>query len=125
VEAAPRYNNAMKIPFYYAYILVLVSTVLTIFLCAHYAKDVKHSYDEDYHPKHEVVEGMTYFAAVLFGSLGLLASYLLFAPIRKEDSLNSRRFLWISLAMFAVQVTALVLLSYFGIVTYDLSGFSH
>lgn len=124
-EEAPRYNNPMKIPFYYAYLLVLVSTVLTLFLCARYAKDVSHSYDENYHPKYEVNEGMPYFAAILFGSLGLLLSYFIFKPIRTEDSLNSRRFLWISLAMLVAHVTILFLLSYFGIVTYDLSGFSN
>jgi hypothetical protein len=104
--------------FYWMIFVLILGSMMSIVISAQYAVGLKHQFDADYKPKFIVNEPEVYVIGSLFGSLGLLVSYLAFGEIRKDDSLNSRRFLWISLALLAIHALIKVLLSYYGIITY-------
>jgi hypothetical protein len=89
-----------------------------IMLAAQYAVACKHQFDENYKPKFIVNEWEVYTIAAFGGSLGLLISYIAFPDIRQDDSLNGHRFLWIALILLALHVTLIVVLSYFGYITF-------
>ena len=104
--------------FYWIVLAVVFTTFSVIVLSTRYAVELKHLYDEDYKPSFHVNEGEVLVCGFLLGSLGLLISYLSFKEIRNEDSLNGRRFLWLSLAFFVLHALLIFLLSYYGLIVY-------
>lgn len=105
--------------FYWVVLILVFTTFSVIVLCGRYSVELKHQFDEEYKPSFILNEGEVLVSGALFGSLGLLISYIAFPEIRKDDAFNSRRFLWISLVLFAIHVTVIVLLSVFDIIVYD------
>lgn len=103
--------------YYWAIIIIVVESMATLFLAAKWAVQLKHSYEDGYKPKFILNEYEVYTIGFLFGGLGLLLSYIALKPIRTEDSLNGRRYLWISIAFTAIQAVALFLLFYFKVLT--------
>lgn len=104
--------------FYWVLIIIIASSMVSLMISAQYAVALKHQFDENYKPKFEVNEAEVYVVGSLGGSLGLLIAYIAYGEIRKNDSFNSRRFLWITLAILAVHVTIVTVLSVLGYITY-------
>ena len=104
--------------FYWIVLALVFMTFSVIVLSTRYALELRHLYDEDYKPSFHVNEGEVLVCGFLLGSLGLLISYISFKEIRNVDSLNGRRFLWISLAFLVLHVALIFLLSYFGYIKY-------
>ncbi len=96
--------------YYWAIIIIVIESMATLFLASRYAVDLKHSYDPDYNPPYRVNLPEVLFIGALFGSLGLILSYIFLKPIRKEDSLNSHLFLGLSILFLALHIGILYLL---------------
>ena len=104
--------------FYWIIFIVILGGLTTVVMAAQYSIALKHQFEEDYHPKFVINEAEVYVLGFLGGSIGLLIAYLTFPEIRKNDSFNSRRFLWISLAFLLVHAIVVWLLYYFGCITF-------
>jgi|LAHS01.1.fsa_nt_gb hypothetical protein len=107
-------------PFYWIIFILILGSMMAIIIAGQYAVVLKHQFDKDYKPRFIVNEPEVYVIGCLGGGIGLLISYLAFEDIRKNDSLNSRRYLWISLASIVLQALVIWLLSYYQIITYTL-----
>lgn len=103
---------------YWGITIIIISSLLTMFLCSKYAIELKHSYDENWHPKFIINEPEVYVVGFIFGSMGMLISYISFSQIRKEDSLNSYRFLSLTLLFLAIHATIITLLICYGFITF-------
>lgn len=104
--------------YYYLIIIIVLTSMCSMFMVARFSIQLKHLYDKDYKPKNYINEAMLYIVGLFGGSLGLLLCYIFLPNIRKNDSLNSYRYLWISLLELAVHVTIVVLLFYYGIIRF-------
>lgn len=102
--------------YYWAILIIVISSMATLFMAAKWAQQLKHSYDDTYHPKFYVNEPEVYTIGAFFGGLGLLLSFIFLKPIRTEDSLNSWRFLWISIGATLVQAAIVFVLFYYQII---------
>ena len=105
--------------FYWLLLAILIVSISVIFLASKFAVELKHLYDEEYKPRYHINEAEIYVSGFFFGALGLLISYLAFPTIRKNDSLNSYRFLWISLGFLVLQIVVIVLLAVFSVLTFE------
>jgi len=104
--------------FYWIIFIFILGGLTTVVMAAQYSIALKHQFEDDYHPKFVANEGEVYVLGALGGSLGLLIAYLAFPEIRKNDSFNSRRFMWISVAMLVVHALIVWLLYRFGYITF-------
>jgi hypothetical protein len=107
--------------FYWVIFIVLLGSLMAIVMAAQYSVALKHQFDADYKPKFIINEPEVYVIGALFGSVGLLVSYVAFKEIRLDDRLNHRRFLWISLGLFLIHALVFALLAYYHVILFDLA----
>lgn len=93
---------------------------MAIVMAAQYSVALKHQFDADYKPKFIINEPEVYVIGAMFGSLGLLISYVAFKEIRMDDGLNRHRFLWISLGFLILHALIIALLSYYHVIVYQM-----